>query len=140
MAFSPLTTRSLMAARNLPSVLSSNVPTALWVKSIRNCSLQHSNSCMILSAPANFVTLTQSSQWDVKYCQSSLVPAEDAFGHFTFSILAVVALASGLLCTVAPTVIRAAATTGSLSGITYGNLAMGQSTTGIIKKVEVLSK
>ena len=133
MAFSSLTARFLMVASTSVSVLPVNMPPVVWVKSFRNCSSQHSNSCTTLSVPVSFVALAWSSQHDVKYYQSSLVPAGDMVGRFTFSTLAVAALAPDTLCSVAWAVIRAAATTGSVSGVSYGLPSIGHFTTGIFR-------
>jgi hypothetical protein len=50
------------------------------------------------------------------------------------------ALPPAVLCTVAWAVIRAAARTGSVSGVSYGHPAIGQLTTGILEKAAVLFK
>ena len=67
----------------------------------------------------------------MKYCQSSVVPADDLQGHFTFSAFATGMAEWGKAWTVAWVVIRAAATTGSTSGIWYSQSSIGHQTTGI---------
>ena len=92
MQFSSHTVRLLMVAMKVTSVLPLRLPPALRVRSLRNCSSQHSKSCMTISLPWILVAALYSDQRDWKYDQSSLVPAGNRGGRLTFSTWGVVAV------------------------------------------------
>ena len=82
---SPLVRQGFMTAMTVASGWPLRLPPALRVRYLRNCSSQHSRSCITISLPWIFVAALYSDQRDWKYDQSSLVPAGHMVGRLTFS-------------------------------------------------------
>ena len=98
--FSSLTASFLVAVITSSTVLFVSEPLVFLVRSLHNCSSQHSSSCTTLSLPVTLVALMLSCQRVRKYNHSSMDPAADTVGHWTFLTLAAAsaALASEAVC------------------------------------------